>query len=327
MTILTAIFYTVLLLLGLAVGSFLNVLIDRLPAGRSIRGRSKCDYCGAVLPAKTLIPFLSFFIQRGRSSCCGKKLSWQYPLVEALTAGAYVFSGARSGIVSYLTSLTLGGLPSSLSTAQKTLINWSSLGSWEPYLQVTTLIFYLFIAAVLITLIFTDVKYYLLPNRIVMPAIVGAFLFHLGTTAARLFKFYLGLDPGNSFIGHYLLTETDYFWRQVWYQAKDFIFTLEGSLIVALCFLILILVTKGRGMGGGDLKLAILIGLVCGWPEMMVALFLGFVVGSLVSLTLMALRIKSFGDRIPLGPFLAMATFVTLFYGEDILNRYYMIFV
>ena len=131
----------------------------------------------------------------------------------------------------------------------------------------------------------------------------------------------------NKFIGRALLVETNYFQRQVWYQAKDFVFTLEGSLIIALVFFLLIVATKGRGLGGGDVKLAFLIGLVCGWPQMMVALFLAFTLGSIVSLVLIVTRIKSFGQRIPLGPFLALGTFITMFYGSQLLDFYYRLFV
>lgn len=70
---------------GTAIGSFLNVVIDRTPLNQSIlTGRSYCDYCKKELKWYELIPLLSFIIQRGKSHC-EKKLSWQYPLVELLT--------------------------------------------------------------------------------------------------------------------------------------------------------------------------------------------------------------------------------------------------
>lgn len=79
-------------LFGLAVGSFLNVLIDRLPRGRNvITGRSTCDYCGKTLRWFELIPLISFLVQRGRCRRCHKKLSWQYPIVELATAAGFIF--------------------------------------------------------------------------------------------------------------------------------------------------------------------------------------------------------------------------------------------
>jgi len=269
---------------------------------------------------------LSFVLQRGKSACCQKKLSWQYPLVEFLSGALFVFVGWKTGLVNYFANLALLG-HSNVSTDSAAQINWASAGAWEPYLYGLTLVFFLFICSALLVLIFTDLKYLLLPNSVVITAIIASLLYLLSTNAIRFFVFYQCLATDNNFVGKYLLHNTDFFWRQVWLQGQDFVFTLEGSLIVALVFLVLILVTKGRGMGGGDLKMAILIGLVCGWPNMLVALFLGFTLGCLVSLVLMALRILKFGDRIPLGPFLAMGTFVTMFYGEQILDFYYRIFI
>ena len=78
-------------LFGLAVGSFLNVLIDRLPQGKNVlTGRSVCDHCGKKLRWFELVPLLSFFIQGGRCRRCHKKLSWQYPIVELATAVGFV---------------------------------------------------------------------------------------------------------------------------------------------------------------------------------------------------------------------------------------------
>jgi len=69
--------------MGAAVGSFVNVLIDRTVEGRDwVKGRSKCDYCKKTLKWFDLIPILSFIVYRGKSRCCGKKLSYQYPVVE-----------------------------------------------------------------------------------------------------------------------------------------------------------------------------------------------------------------------------------------------------
>lgn len=77
------------LLLGLVVGSFLNVLISRSARGEKLGGRSRCESCHALLNAEELIPIISFFIQKGRCRNCGVLLSWQYPLVEAGTGILY----------------------------------------------------------------------------------------------------------------------------------------------------------------------------------------------------------------------------------------------
>ncbi len=77
-------------LLGLVVGSFLNVVILRGAAGESLGGRSRCNSCGKTLSARELIPVVSFVIQKARCRSCGTGLSWQYPLVELATACGYL---------------------------------------------------------------------------------------------------------------------------------------------------------------------------------------------------------------------------------------------
>lgn len=78
-------------LFGLAVGSFLNVLIDRLPRGKNvITGRSLCDHCKKTLRWYELIPLLSWVAQGARCRRCHKKLSWQYPLIELVTGVGFV---------------------------------------------------------------------------------------------------------------------------------------------------------------------------------------------------------------------------------------------
>ncbi len=81
----------VIFIFGASIGSFLNVLIDRLPKNESINGRSHCDYCGKKIAWYDLIPVFSFFILRGKTRCCGKKLSFQYPIVETITGLAFVW--------------------------------------------------------------------------------------------------------------------------------------------------------------------------------------------------------------------------------------------
>ena len=78
-------------MIGLSIGSFLNVLIDRLPAEESITGRSHCDYCKKDLAWYDLLPILSYVYLGARCRYCEKKLSLFYPLVEVLTGVMFVF--------------------------------------------------------------------------------------------------------------------------------------------------------------------------------------------------------------------------------------------
>lgn len=78
-------------LLGLVVGSFLNVCIVRIPVGTFWSNhRSLCPHCGTQVPAWLNVPVLSYVFLRGRAQCCGTRLSLQYPLVELLTAGLFL---------------------------------------------------------------------------------------------------------------------------------------------------------------------------------------------------------------------------------------------
>lgn len=83
--------FLVIFLLGLCVGSFLNVLICRLPCDQSADGRSKCPRCRQALRWHELIPLISFVLQKGRCRGCAKKISWQYPMLELATAALFVF--------------------------------------------------------------------------------------------------------------------------------------------------------------------------------------------------------------------------------------------
>src|SRR3972149_10027207 len=85
-------------LFGLAVGSFLNVVILRLPEGRSLwRPASACPGCGPALAWHDNVPVLSFLALRGRCRTCGMAISWQYPLVEIVTAAVFLLAWLELG--------------------------------------------------------------------------------------------------------------------------------------------------------------------------------------------------------------------------------------
>jgi prepilin signal peptidase PulO-like enzyme (type II secretory pathway) len=86
-----------LAIFGLIVGSFLNVVISRLPERRSLLGRSACPQCGQPIAAYDNIPLLSFAVLRGQCRACGRRIPWRYPLVELATAGAMLAAHGRFG--------------------------------------------------------------------------------------------------------------------------------------------------------------------------------------------------------------------------------------
>ncbi len=112
------------------------------------------------------------------------------------------------------------------------------------------------------------------------------------------------------------------------------IFNLAGLLpalvaasISALLFLSLVLLTAGRGMGEGDIKLAFWLGLLTSSPNFLVLLVLSFTIGGIVALLLLISGRKKFGQTIPFAPFLVISALVTLFFGDRLLELYFKIFL
>lgn len=131
---------------GLAIGSFLNVVIYRLAHGGSIVfDRSRCPHCGHVLAWYELIPLASFVVQWGKCRQCHAPISWQYPAVEAATGFLFLF------IYQFLPAYYHG---------------------WE-----MGYLFFVF-GALLVIFVF-DLKYYIIPNVVIYP-LIGAALLHLG---------------------------------------------------------------------------------------------------------------------------------------------------
>lgn len=97
--------FTLIFVFGLIIGSFLNVVIYRFGSGMRVTGRSKCLSCGKTLTPMMLIPLVSFLFMHGRCGYCGTKLSWQYPLVEAMTATLFVIAAHANGLFSLNASL------------------------------------------------------------------------------------------------------------------------------------------------------------------------------------------------------------------------------
>jgi leader peptidase (prepilin peptidase) / N-methyltransferase len=169
--------------LGLAVGSFLNVVIHRVPRGESvIRPGSRCPHCAAPIRPAHNVPVLSWLLLRGRSACCRQGISARYPLVETATALLFVAVTARFGLTAALPA-------------------------------------YLYLAAVAVALTLIDLDVKRLPNRIVLPSYVVGALLLLPVAMARgdwraaargllamvlLYAFYLALSrlyPGGMGLG------------------------------------------------------------------------------------------------------------------------------
>lgn len=138
-----------LFILGLCIGSFLNVLIDRLPHGRTILGRSTCDDCKKVLKWYELIPLLSFFVQKARCRSCKAPLSWQYPAVEFLTGIVYVL------VWLFPPRLFITLTFPNLAVMYSTDLSWAYL--------VAQLVFMALFSSIIVMII-TDLKYFIIPH-------------------------------------------------------------------------------------------------------------------------------------------------------------------
>src|SRR4030042_5024152 len=261
-------------LLGLSTGSFLNAVIWRLEKGESVifagvrpplnqRGsdpralaRSYCPYCKTTLRWHDLIPVLSFLFLRGKCRYCGKQISIQYPLVEVSTALLFV------AIVNF----------------QFPIFNFQSIfnlsiSNW------ITLCYMLYVVCSLIIIFVYDFKHYIIPDKILFPAIGVSIMYHL-----------LSIILAENY-ALYIINNTLYY---------------AGSALAASSFfLALVVLSRGRWMGLGDVKLAFLMGLILGWPNILVALFLAFFIGAIIGLGLIGLKRKTLKSEIPFGPFLA----------------------
>lgn len=157
-------------------------------------------------------------------------------------------------------------------------------------LPVSGLLFVLFVITVLGLVFLIDLKTGYILDKITYPAIVGAVLF-------RLFQ--------GAFFG----------WEQL-------LSAVGAGLGGAAFFALLIIVTRGKGMGWGDVKLVLFLGLVLGFPKLLVGLFLAFLIGSVVALGLILGGKKSFGQTVPFGPFLSLGSLIALLWGERLLSWY-----
>ncbi|PIY71509.1 hypothetical protein COY87_05795 [Candidatus Roizmanbacteria bacterium CG_4_10_14_0_8_um_filter_33_9] len=264
----TIIFY--IFFIGTAIGSFLNVLIDRLPKDKSIMGRSHCDFCRRKLSAIDLIPVFSFLFLKGKCRKCKKKLSWQYPGIELLT-----------GIVFVLVYVILA--PNVI--VQNQILDASRSGGTYQN-DVFSLLFTLSIASCLIVIFFTDVKYQIIPDQMQIAMFVFSFLLQI-------------VIIKNSYLVALLLV-------------------VGSGIVVMIPILLIYLLTKGRGMGFGDVKIAFNMGILLGIKSGLLALYFGFIFGAVYSIVLIILKKKKMKSKVAFGPFLILGILIIVVFKEVI---------
>jgi leader peptidase (prepilin peptidase)/N-methyltransferase len=274
----------ILAIAGLCLGSFVNALIWRLhgqaieshkkkPNRRYIaqlsvlKGRSMCPHCKHRLSTRDLIPVLSWLSLRGNCRYCGKPISPQYPLVELATALLF--------IASYL---------------------------WWPValsgVQISIFVIWLVLLVGLVALIVYDLRWQLLPNRIIYP---------LGAVAVAMAAIEVTTVTG---------------------RAIALLNLILAVLVGGGIFYVLFQVSSGKWIGGGDVKLGWLLGLVAGTPaRSLLLIFLAAVIGSLSSLPLLATKRLKRTSTIPFGPFLILAVIIVQLFGASLLMWYRQTFI
>ncbi len=241
----------VIFLYGIVIGSFLNVLIYRIPKHENIATkRSHCMKCGYQLKWYDLIPLFSYLFLGGKCRKCKTRISVQYPIIEALNGILYVLLFLRFG-------LTIEAL------------------------------LYCFLFSALLSLSVIDFRTYEIP--------VGFNIFILILGIARV--------------------ATDY---------KNWLLYVIGLVSVSFVLLAIFLITKGRGIGGGDVKLMAATGLLLGWKLNLLGFIMGCILGSIIHLIRM--KVSKEGHTLAMGPYLSLGIVLSVFFGEYLINWYMSFF-
>ena len=239
--------FVLFFLFGLVVGSFLNVLIYRLPLELSVvKGYSMCPACEHRLFPRDLVPLFSWLLLRRRCRYCSAPVSWRYPAVELLNALLWLAISLRYGI----------GIASAA---------------------------YCMVASCLLVVLFVDWEHQIIPDSM-----------HVGIFIAGLLLAFWGAPA----LG----------WPN----------RIIGLFSVSVLFLLIVLISGGRAMGGGDVKLMAALGFCLGWKQALLITMLGSVVGSIIALAQRCAATK----RVPFGSFLAAAGILSLFFGDTLIAWY-----
>lgn len=243
----TILLYIIIFLYGIVIGSFLNVLIYRLPKKENIvTTRSHCMNCGYQLKWYDLVPIFSYLVLGGRCRKCKTRISVQYPIIEALNGCLYL-------IVFYKFGMSVDSL------------------------------LYCLLFSALLTLSVIDFRTYEIPIGI------------------NVFILLLGL----------VRVITD------WTNWADY---LIGFLAVSVFLYLIYIITHGRGIGGGDVKLMAVCGLVLGWKLILSGFFLGCIIGSICHLIRM--KISHADHVLAMGPYLSVGVMIAALWGNQMINWY-----
>ncbi len=246
--------------LGLVVGSFLNVVIYRVPRGESLlRPGSRCPSCGTPIRPSHNIPVVSWVVLRGRCFACRRPIAVWYPLVELATSLLFVAVTLRLSDLDLLSALPA----------------------------------YLYFVAIGVALTAIDLQARRLPNAIVLPSypVVAVLLAASATIGGNWWAFVRAL--------------------------------LGGAVLFAFFFALAFFYPAGMGLG--DVKLAGIVGGVLAylsWSALVIGAFVGFLIGAVAGLTLMAIRRVGRKTPIPFGPSMIAGALVAIFAAQPIAQFY-----
>ena len=273
-----------LFLLSLLIGSFLNVVIHRLPImlDREWRAqakeilanpeaenttterynlvvpRSACPHCGTMITAAQNIPVISYLVLGGKCAKCKARISPRYPIVELVTGILSALVAWRFGFQWY--------------TAAALLLTW-----------------------ILIALTFIDFDTQLLPDNITLPLVWIGLLLSLAHSPDTQFP----IDPRSSIIGG-----------------------VAGYMSLWSVYWAFKLITGKEGMGYGDFKLFAAFGTWLGWQMLPLIILLSAFTGAVVGITLIVARGRDRNIPIPFGPYLAAAGWIALMWGDHLVGSY-----
>lgn len=245
--------YVLVLILGLVIGSFLNVCIYRIPKEESIAfPPSHCMKCGYRLKWYDLVPVISYITLKGRCRKCKDKISIQYPIVEIANGLIYLSIYYKYGIT--------------LSCIQ-----------------------FMFLSSLILVIGFIDFKTKFVYTNTVIVGVAVDVIFILIS----------------------------------WYTSKTFpIDNIAGGILAFLIIWIIVVITRGMGMGEGDAEIALVSGLLLGIKGASFMLFCSIILGGIVSGFILLLKLKDRKSEIAFGPFMAVGTLISILFGDMVVSYY-----
>ncbi len=240
----------------------------------------------------------------GRSKCpvCGHILKWQenVPLLSFIFLRGHCSACHKKISLLYPLTELMAGLLFMLAL-YLTFHEPVTMANHLAFYYFITLLLYYFITFSFLLLIFLfDYQYLLIPDKISLPAIIAVAFFQLVLTA------FLNFSPN--------------------FLIPNFLFLIFSAIIISSFFAAQYFFSRGRWVGGGDIRLGFLIGLILGWPKALAALGLAYLLGLCYALPVLILKKKNLKSQIPFGVFLTTATLITMAAGEQIINWYLSFF-